>query len=474
MKIRETNVVILVSILAFIRMLLDALFHLTIDLELAWADWEQFQFSRTTSMFFNLSYWICFTISLSAYFYRVWLFWFKSVAAKEHTNFGDRRLSEVGSGKYFYTSNKKLFGNPRIVIFVCSLWVIAATVPIFMIIYSNSLRFSPRNAILVVGSASCLPVLGICIILLRGLKNRFGVIVEYKLTLLTASIYVVAAWSLEAVPSLKASYYKLLIDFELFAILVCLYLLWLKYFISSYSLENYERKWDQRLISQDQTLCAMPNNSRNQFAKPTLSQILSNQDGYEKFRVHLKETFCVENLMFFEDVYIHRKSLDSDPFLELSRMDTSLMKECASLDMYWIDQKIAGAPDRVPSSEDIYKLYIKPLAAMEVNIPGPLRKELISVFEGTRRSKLRIGLSIQMTRRSIGWGRSSTNLSTTNLSIPEIHYEDTLKSKISTAPSIYSLDSLPPVHEESSIGSFYPAWKSLVNLLKNDSLVRFL
>merc|ERR1719320_76481 len=121
MKIRETNVVILVSILAFIRMLLDALFHLTIDLELAWADWEQFQFSRTTSMFFNLSYWICFTISLSAYFYRVWLFWFKSVAAKEHTNFGDRRLSAVGSGKYFYTSNKRLFGNPRIVIFVCSL-----------------------------------------------------------------------------------------------------------------------------------------------------------------------------------------------------------------------------------------------------------------------------------------------------------------------------------------------------------------
>merc|ERR1719320_549999 len=158
MKIREPNVVILVSILAFIRMLLDAMYHLTIDLELAWADWEQFQHERITSMteVFNLSSWICFTFSLSAYFYRVWLFWFKSVAATEHNSFGERRITGVTSGKYFYTRNKRLFGNPRIVICVCSLWFIAATAPVFIIIHGNYFGFTARTSILVVGSASCL------------------------------------------------------------------------------------------------------------------------------------------------------------------------------------------------------------------------------------------------------------------------------------------------------------------------------
>jgi len=443
MKIREPNVIILVSILALMRMLLEAMHQLTFDLDLAKSDWKQFQTEPTTStaeVFYLLS-WICLTLSLAAFFYRAWLFWFKSVAAKEANNFGERRISGASSEKYFYTQNKKLFGNPQIVLFVCGLWLIAAISPVFVIIYRNNGGFTRRNSIIVVGSSSCLPLLVMCIWWLRGVKNRFGVIVEYKIALLTASCYCVLTGILEAVPSLKHSYYKLLIDFELFAIIVCIYLLWLKYFIYSYSLKNW-------------------------FATSSLSEILGNKDIYEQFREHAKETLCAENLMFLEDIYIHRKSLDSDPFLELSSMDQALIKECATVDMHWVDEKVQGNPDLVPSSKDIYELYIKPLAVMEVNIPGRLRKELISEFNDTPKGL--VNISLQMMRKcsvSTSWVRRSTDYGTAS------NHKIDICANADSIPSM-SIEQ-PSVRNEPSIRCFYPAWKNIVLLLKNDYLLRF-
>jgi len=182
-------------------------------------------------------------------------------------------------------------------------------------------------------------------------------------------------------------------------------------------------------------------------------------------RKHLQETLCSENLLFFVDVYMHRKNLDEDPFLELLENESSIIKDLAKLEMKWIDSEVEEKPWTIPSSKDIYHLYIKPLSELEVNIPGDMRREIISEFERTTTRVSILGpinansnsKCVQMTPKRMKRATSTP--------IPAKFIERQTNNKVSSALSRTSA--------QPSISYLYPVWNTLVKLIMNDSLVRF-
>merc|ERR550534_3125050 len=105
-----------------------------------------------------------------------------------------------------------------------------------------------------------------------------------------------------------------------------------------------------------------------------LHEILSDHDWHSQFRQHVQDTMCPENLLFFVDVYMHRKNLMWDPFLYKIEHEPIDIRECASVNLPWIDEKMKHNPEIAPDSRRIYELYIKPLSKLEVNIPGKIRR----------------------------------------------------------------------------------------------------
>jgi len=64
-----------------------------------------------------------------------------------------------------------------------------------------------------------------------------------------------------------------------------------------------------------------------------LTDILSNEKFHAEFKHHVKQTLCAENLCFFVDVYMYRKALEYDPFIDMSDVESKLIYDCAAIRM---------------------------------------------------------------------------------------------------------------------------------------------
>jgi len=181
---------------------------------------------------------------------------------------------------------------------------------------------------------------------------------------------------------------------------------------------------------------------------------------------------------FFVDIYIHRKTLAIDPFVSMIQNEPDDIRDCVTLRMSWIDEEINQ--HTTPSAQAIYDKYIKPFANMEVNIPGQIKKKIMNVFEESkpiRTFRERVQLELINVRSSV-LGRVSIRQSRSSFKIASI--QESVKNEARQSWQTLSMAELSSgrgliggIPEEPSIIHFYPAWKSLVNLLKSDTLIRF-
>jgi hypothetical protein len=480
MQIRNPNVVILMSIMVWIWMILRTIEHLVLDLDLDAADddWSFNEQQKEKNMeVFRMLSWICFTVSFSCYFYRVWLFWYRIVAAGEATNFGERRTTGLNSAKFFYTRHRRWFGNPKVVFFVCFLWFCTATIPV---LNEYFLSGKVKKVRFIVQYVASFPLLLVEVVLLKKVKNLFGVIVEYKMLLIALVLDLLCSGSLEFIPTLKDSYYKYLIQFMSTTYIICAYFLWLKYFIRSYAIKYYDKPiccpsccssiWCGRRM-----MGIVRNSFWKRLDKYSLADVLGSKEYYEQFSIHLRQSLAIENLLFVVDIYKLRKTLEHDPFLDLCAGEVSLIRNCVKAEMKWIDEEILDDPESIPSSQDIYYHYIKPLSVMEVNIPGNMRREISAKFEEPL-PKLTRWVTIKKGRHTpgnsmemIGGHNIFSRPNTREISGDIFNSKESIDSQKSQIESEGN-ESISP---EPSVIDFYNAWKNVVFLLNNDSLVRF-
>lgn len=342
-----------------------------------------------------------------------------------------------------------------------------------------------------------IPVFILMIVLLLNVKNKFGIVDEFKVALVaTICIFGVKLFLLLA----EESYYRILIDFQCRVVIVCAYFVWLMHFIRSFDVLdiNYKRSHVRRPFTELLNCCKKkePLDAIKiiSFEEYSLHQILSSRVGYEAFHSHVQETLCTENLLFFVDVYKHRKALLHDPFFDFLDGECGVVKACATIEMDWIDKEIAEVPDLIPSCIQIFTHYIRPFAQMEINIPGKMRKQIIKIFEGkcrqkTIRPRLSIrnfvnrekGNAIELTCRDSDSPfmepATSPTLRSSSSSIMKTVHESNYRENIPidcrlTNTTATSVD-LNLCRTETLIEHLYPAWKTLVNVLNNDTLIRF-
>jgi len=551
MDIRDAKAVIMAPWFILFRNIFEALSHFTLDLDLAWDDWELFEnwrhnMNNITSIFNHLAI-AMLTLCGAAYFYRVWMFWFrtkvsdepKALYEKSETNIA-LDLHQVGF------SRRDNIGHPWKVCGVLSIWFIVTIVP-YSLIKDNMWKLFWLIIMAVT-------MIMLSILLLRRVKsqNRLGIVREYKFLLLMMILLWGGNFLLNYIPLFQETYYDLLIDFLWRAVLFDIYFIWLLRFIKTFAITNIkeENKKKSRILSRTRRrkkkkkaakgaskdgdrnelsveLAVGKNNSRESdtmsippeydgnVSSPgsvysvsedlSLTEILSNQEKFKQFREHTCETLCSENLLFFVDVYLHRRDLPEDPFLAKVAGETTVIKDCAKLKMLWI-----GQDEQVPTLEHIYLNYIKTHSQHEVNIPGRMRKKIMRLFgDGRKNRTRRLKRNVQNSLvNEVGNAisiRSEKKPSCRDWNVPKIdginrpsslQIKDTnvvanpadlsfynaraasnrsaVKSSLqltnrSSANSSNPYESMP-YH---TIELLYPAWKTLVNLLKNDTLVRF-
>jgi len=149
---------------------------MTLDLETATKGWQKFiiRQSRTDSEIFLVLSWLCFTAGFSCYFYRVYLFWYRMVAAKEVTDIGERCFTRANWVNFFYSRNRRWLGNRRIVFCLCFVWFFLASVPIV----GGYFHFIQVTNLMLIEACACLPLFCLEIILMWKANDTFGVVVE--------------------------------------------------------------------------------------------------------------------------------------------------------------------------------------------------------------------------------------------------------------------------------------------------------
>lgn len=528
MKVREPYAVILCSFTMWVSFILESIYHLSLDLELAKRDWNDFIVIRpeSTSEIFDTLAYAGFVLAGSMYLFRVWMFWYKSGLSGEIHGFGEaiaaQTLRERPKLTNYYTNRRRRFGNRRLVIAACLLWSIMAIAPV--VVLDFMLNVDRRLLKHIISAAVVIPVPCVMSYLLRNVKNKFGIVSESKLAFLILLI-IIAFNLLLYFTGMRNSYYRWLIDYWLKSVLICGYFLWLMRFIQTFSVDKINDRDDTKSVRDGlkSAICcdrpwvlSIPSQSVS-YEDYQLHELLESKKGFDLFRTHLGETLCAENLLFFVDVYMHRKTLDVDPYLKLTEDEAEVFKACARVEMKWVDQDSLETPSMIPTCTDIYKLYIQPLSQMEVNISGRMRKNIVRIFERKNKKKMNLRKRLSFaTRLSFASPalpqRRAASLEEVELT-PKAKKRSgdckSMEAPLTAGPrkstkrfirshSAYSTDevvdirvepvasgNLPgdiPPHfttminfgqTEPSIEHLYPAWKTLVNLLKNDSLVRF-
>jgi len=536
MSVHEPNVVIMMSLLIWIRLIFESMYQLTLKL-----DAEVTNDSQTPTWIFNILHWFSCILILGLYFFRVWMFWYKSLKATKASAFVESEgyLGSFSSNQKYVLdswSRPQYLRSRRNIATASIFWVVICMALIATLHFALDCPgcIQPWQLSLIVIS----PFLVKSFLLLRRVKNQFGVISEYRVVVCLVFINFGLNIFLVSFSDLEESYYTDLIEYLFRAVLLCYYLLWLLNSVRKFALDSLNESTplslselhDLRCINSD--WCCKGSILEWQKHNPnmkdfSLPDILSAQWSFNLFRLHVEETLCPENLLFFVDVYIHRKQLEDDPFLALSENENHIIKEAARVKMKWIDEEATAAP----TCNEIYNLYIKPFSDLEVNISGKLRKRLVALFEVKtskkipRRSKrsqslqmqpicrhnsrARFSATVLELRRSVAVRRSflpvkvgkkidSRLLSPScpfNKGFSSFGYQIEL-SEIE-APSFkkrkserhggftITLNEIVETSEKSdsqdlfldsgelSISHLYPVWKTLVNLLRKDSLIRF-
>jgi len=535
MRVREPNVVILMSLLIWIRLICESMYQLTLNL-----DEEGSNDFQITTWIFNILHWLTCILILGLYFFRVWMFWYNSVKSRKAAAFVESN-GYLGS----FSSNQKWdvdsCSRPR---YLTSLRKIVAVSIFWVVIWMTLIAI----VYFAMDCTSCvqryqLSLIALCpfvvksFLLLRGVKNQFDIISEHIVVISLVLINFGLNVSLESLWGLKDSYWRALIDYLFRAVWLCCYLLWLLNSVRKYALDSLKGRknrshlslWNLRDLCciKSEWCCSARISELKQHGPITwdlgLPDILSQQSSFNLFRFHLEETLCPENLLFFVDVYIHRKQLEDDPFLTLTENENNIIKESARVKMKWIDEEARASP----TVRDIYNLYVKPFSDLQINIAGNLREKLVALFEVTPtknterltrsqslqippiyrynrrarfsatvfelRSSLAMGQSLlpEQVGREIdsrllspsypfqkGFSSVSYQIELSEIKIPrktsERHggFSITLNEVVESSENSDSQDSF--LHSgDLSIAHLYPVWKTSVNLLRNDSLIRF-
>jgi len=534
MRVLEPNVIIVMSLLIWIRLIFESIYQLTLNL-----DEEVLNDYQITSWVFNMLNWFCCILVFGLYFFRVWMFWYKTVKARKASIFVENDANRSGSSLiqvWDGPSRSKPSGclrNQRKIvamsIFSVFIWTTLLVVVHFVMDCHDCVQRYQLSFI------ALLPFVLTSFLLLRRVNNHFGVISEFIVVISLVFINFGLNVFLISFPGLKESYWTTLIDYLFRAVWLCCYLLWLLSTIrkfdvdrkkSSFSLCDLLKSWSTKW-----GWCCKGSISEWHQHAPivkdlNLPDILREQELFYLFRNHVEETLCPENLLFFVHVYIHRKHLEDDPFLALTENEDSIIKECARIKMKWIDDE----PLPVPTCMEIYNLYIKPFSELEVNISGKLRKKFVALFGVKVPKKNRLqscrtwSLQVQQAHKQKSRGRFSTTVVelSRSVTVKQSLFPERVAKKIDSrllspcfschrglssfdfqielseiktpnsnnknikrnADITIVLDEIVESSENStsldlvnsgvlSIAHLYPVWKNLVSLLRNDSLVRF-
>lgn len=481
MLIRQWSAVILCPFSVLVWLLLSATYQLTMDLEWAEADWESFSNPSPTtfSEIINLLGFVAFASGLATYLYRVLMFYFKSIRSRNAEGICEE-MRRISCDKEMIARSLIQRRNPRKYVALCFLWTCLMMTPTIVIDFV--LDSNQRDLKLLSQAIIGIPTIIFEAWILRKTESQhFGILMEYQMMLMAFMLYF-AIYILVSYTNFHDTYYEYLIDFIAKWILMSAYFIWLALYLDTFSVEKLSDfgggDWSLRIMR------TKSENSSDGFEtdRTPLHKILSNEKQFKEFRKYVHDTMCPENLLFFVDIYIHRKSLKQDPFLGMVQNETNNIRNCAMVTMSWIDETIEECQTPTPTA--IYLKYIKPLSVMEVNIPGQIKKKIIQVFNEpklARSIKERFHLELgsvrsSVTRRVSSRRRRATYSGSSN--IPKLESSNTFTNAPLTEISSRSSRSrgsslfygLP---EEPSIIHFYPAWKNLVNLLRSDSLIRF-
>merc|ERR1719397_981010 len=447
MRIREPKAVLVMVIFLWTYILCQDMHHLILNLEATDIEiWKDFNNDQYYISKFGV---ICYLGGMTAFFYRGWMFWFKSGAGREATAFlwamermtsdelpNDepaprlrRRatilpLDDEKQNTYFSNRRHQL-ANPKIIGGVLVLFFLMA-ITVHIVLQGQEDEHEHRIWLLglVFFVIGCVEVY-----LLRNVDDKLGTLIEYKVVTVVA----ILQWGALLVIELSGkTYYILLAELEVQTVSMIICIIWLRLHIGSFRVDE----------------------TSNPSSDITLSQVLSNENAFLKFVEHTKENMCFENLAFFVDMYALRKTLGKDPFLALTVDDSEMIRDCATLKMTWIDQSIRRNMDNVPSAKDIFELYVPPFAEMEVNIPGRMRKRLVVEFEELPKEQ-RISKIL----------RKRTNVKSSSGRVDKT--SDSMRIVFGTD------DDCTRNSGEEQVAKLYPVWKTLVALLDSDTLVRF-
>jgi len=497
MFVRLPSAMIVVTLTMWMCTIFEAIANLAEDLDLAKLNWDKFlnrERDLVSLIFYFLStvgYLFCSAIFLC----RIWTFWYRSEWNKIAQIYGEAAVKENRgslSPSIYVKIGNTLMARKKVWVLTFT-WVSFVTVPLFMIdfILVIDQEILPLIAVVIL-SFGMIPMYVLMVVFSRSVKNNYGVVEEYKAALAAIICTFGVRFSL-LFTGFADSYYRFLIDFECRVVIIVAYFMYVMYDTRRFDVNRKSLSATEmcaKLLNCCKGSSSLDSVGRRTFSDISLQQLLSDSLSYKLFLSHVEDTLCTENLFFFVDVYRHRKSLDYDPFLKLSEGETMVVYACARIKMDWIDTEMRKTSSIVLTCRDIYRLYIKPSSKMEVNIPGKMRKQLVNLFEpkkGTTRGLSFMGkLVSQMTTRAIptyslpiqpNFSTSSSQRSIgSNLKTQRSMYGGSYGDKWPSNDSPnFSMQRFSPNFSENqcSIDHLYPAWKTLVNLLNFDSLVRF-
>jgi len=439
MRIREPKAVLVMVIFLWTYILCQDMHHLILNLEAP--DIEIWKSFNNDDYYLSKVGVICYLGGMTAFFYRGWMFWFKSGAGREATAFlwamqrmatdelpfDDephprlRRRATIlpyddENQNTYFSNRRRQLANPKIIGGVLVLFFLMA-VTVHIVLHGQEDEHEHRIWLLglVFFVIGCVEVY-----LLRNVEDKLGTLKEYKVVTVVA----ILQWGALLVIELSGkTYYILLAELEVQTVSMIICIIWLRLHIGSFRVDE----------------------TSDSPSDVTLSQVLSHENAFLKFVEHTKENMCFENLAFFVDMYALRKTLGKDPFIALTVDDSTMIRDCATLKMTWIDQSISRNTDNVPSAKDIFQLYVPPYSEMEVNIPGRMRKQLVVEFEQIPEQK-----------------RFSTILRQRTKDI-----KDSMRIVFGTD------DNRTRNSDRELVVKLYPVWKTLLSLLDSDTLVRF-
>jgi len=498
MAVREPKAMIMCILTIWMCIVFEALGHLAWDLELAKFNWDEFRDREkvsVSSIFYFLAsagYVFSGTISL----YRIWMFYHRSELNRIALICGEAavKIGKINLNQSMCMRMRNSMRTRRKVMAVCFIWAFIVIFPLFLINFIlSTYQKSLQRLSIVIFAVTTIPMFLFMVVLVRIVKNNYGVVEEYKMALAALICSFGIRYSL-TFTGFAESYYSGLIDWECRAGLTCAYFIYVMYVVRKFDVQSKSLAaigLCGKLLNCRKSSSSLNIMETKSFEDFTLPQLLSNSLGYKLFLAHVQDTLSTENLFCFVDIYRHRKSLTHDPFLELTESENgAVYASLARIKMHWIDMEMIRKPSVVLTCMEIYRLYFKQSSIMEINIPGMMRKQLANVFgqkrsrkSSTRKQQGDKGISQDIIARTSNQG-TQCNIEIFSLSrtIPPFN-QKTVRSTVRSSPEdnlsanyhhhFAAQRSSSTTETQPSIENMYSAWKAVINLLNKDSLVRF-